>query len=118
MNLSERDKKHNWHPYTQHKTAADFPAIIKGKDIPEPGIPEAYKVLQHELQALAINVKILDVDGNEIDMKKVEQDEIKEEAIVIADMSMINDIEGLSIIDEEDEVPEAAEIGFDDLDMD
>ena len=56
--------------------------------------------------------------GNEIDMKKVEQDEIKEEAIVIADMSMINDIEGLSIIDEEDEVPEAAEIGFDDLDMD
>jgi adenosylmethionine---8-amino-7-oxononanoate aminotransferase len=31
MNLSERDKKHNWHPYTQHKTAADFPAIIKGE---------------------------------------------------------------------------------------
>jgi adenosylmethionine-8-amino-7-oxononanoate aminotransferase len=30
MNLSERDKKHNWHPYTQHKTAPDFPAIIKG----------------------------------------------------------------------------------------
>jgi adenosylmethionine---8-amino-7-oxononanoate aminotransferase len=32
MNLSERDKKHNWHPYTQHKTASDFPAIVKGKD--------------------------------------------------------------------------------------
>ena len=32
MNLSERDKIYNWHPYTQHKTAADFPAIIKGKD--------------------------------------------------------------------------------------
>jgi adenosylmethionine---8-amino-7-oxononanoate aminotransferase len=32
MNLSERDKKHNWHPYTQHKTAPDFPAIVKGKD--------------------------------------------------------------------------------------
>jgi adenosylmethionine-8-amino-7-oxononanoate aminotransferase len=32
MNLSERDKLYNWHPYTQHKTAADFPAIIKGKD--------------------------------------------------------------------------------------
>ena len=31
MNLSERDKLYNWHPYTQHKTAADFPAIIKGK---------------------------------------------------------------------------------------
>ena len=32
MNLSERDKLYNWHPYTQHKTAADFPAIVKGKD--------------------------------------------------------------------------------------
>ncbi len=32
MNLSERDKKYNWHPYTQHKTAPNFPAIVKGKD--------------------------------------------------------------------------------------
>ena len=32
MNLSERDKIYNWHPYTQHKTANPFPAIIKGKD--------------------------------------------------------------------------------------
>jgi adenosylmethionine---8-amino-7-oxononanoate aminotransferase len=31
MNLSQRDKLHNWHPYTQHKTAADFPAIIRGE---------------------------------------------------------------------------------------
>lgn len=30
MNLSERDKLYNWHPYTQHKTAAGFPAIVKG----------------------------------------------------------------------------------------
>jgi len=32
MNLSDRDKLYNWHPYTQHKTAPDFPAIVKGKD--------------------------------------------------------------------------------------
>lgn len=32
MNFSQRDKKHNWHPYTQHKTVPDFPAIVKGKD--------------------------------------------------------------------------------------
>ena len=31
MNLSEKDKLYNWHPYTQHKTAPDFPAIIKGE---------------------------------------------------------------------------------------
>jgi len=32
MNLSERDQKYNWHPYTQHKTARLHPAIVKGKD--------------------------------------------------------------------------------------
>ena len=32
MNLTERDKLYNWHPYTQHKTAKEFPAIVKGKD--------------------------------------------------------------------------------------
>ena len=31
MNLSQRDKLYNWHPYTQHKTAQDFPAIVKAK---------------------------------------------------------------------------------------
>ncbi len=31
MNLSQRDKLHNWHPYTQHKTAQDFPAIVRGE---------------------------------------------------------------------------------------
>ena len=32
MNLSERDLRYNWHPYTQHKTAQFHPAIVKGKD--------------------------------------------------------------------------------------
>lgn len=32
MNLSEKDKQYNWHPYTQHQTAGNFPAIVKGKD--------------------------------------------------------------------------------------
>lgn len=32
MNLSERDKKYNWHPYTQHKTASFHPAIVRGKE--------------------------------------------------------------------------------------
>jgi len=32
MNLTEKDKLYNWHPYTQHQTALDFPAIVKGKD--------------------------------------------------------------------------------------
>ncbi|GAA4762625.1 MULTISPECIES: adenosylmethionine--8-amino-7-oxononanoate transaminase [Flavobacterium] len=32
MNFSQKDKLYNWHPYTQHKTATDFPVIVKGKD--------------------------------------------------------------------------------------
>ena len=54
-----------------------YEAIIKGKDLPEPGIPESFRVLKHELQALAIDVKMLDEEGLEVDMKKMEADEIK-----------------------------------------
>jgi DNA-directed RNA polymerase subunit beta len=36
-----------------------YEAIIKGKDIPEPGVPESFRVLKHELQALAIDVRLL-----------------------------------------------------------
>jgi DNA-directed RNA polymerase subunit beta len=48
-----------------------YEAIIKGKKLPKPGMPESFKVLQKELQALAIDVKLLDVDGVELDMKEV-----------------------------------------------
>ena len=90
-----------------------YEAIIKGKDIPEPGIPESFRVLLHELQALAINVKMLDENGNELDMKKLEKEEVSEEIA----MSMENvlgkeDSEALSILDE-DEIEEAAAVGFD-----
>ena len=52
-----------------------YEAIIKGKDIPEPGIPESFRVLKHELQALAIDVKMLDEDGNEVDISKEDNSE-------------------------------------------
>ena len=42
----------------------------KGKIFPEPGIPESFRVLKHEFQALAIDVKMLDEDGNEVDINK------------------------------------------------
>ena len=45
-----------------------YEAIIKGKDIPEPGVPESFRVLMHELQGLAIDVRLLDEDGNEVDI--------------------------------------------------
>lgn len=47
-----------------------YEAIVKGKKIPEPGIPESFRVLQKELQSLSIDVKMLDEEHNEIDMKE------------------------------------------------
>ncbi len=54
-----------------------YEAIIKGKNIPDPGIPESFRVLKHELQALAIDVKLLDEEGNEVDLKKGDEDDNK-----------------------------------------
>ena len=43
-----------------------YEAIIKGENIPEPGIPESFKVLLKELQSLALDVRVLDQDDNEV----------------------------------------------------
>ena len=45
-----------------------FESIVKGYNIPKPGIPESFKVLVKELQALCLDVKILDKDGEEVDI--------------------------------------------------
>ena len=47
-----------------------YEAIVKGKNVPTPGIPESFKVLIKELQSLALDVSVLDADGNEIDLKQ------------------------------------------------
>ena len=47
-----------------------YEAIVKGQNVPKPGIPESFKVLIKELQSLALDVKVLDGDGNEIDLKQ------------------------------------------------
>ncbi len=46
-----------------------YEAIVKGKNIPKPGTPEAFKVLVKELQSLALDVRVLDKDGEEIDLR-------------------------------------------------
>ncbi|MBR2453132.1 MAG: DNA-directed RNA polymerase subunit beta [Clostridia bacterium] len=47
-----------------------YEAIVKGENIPKPGIPESFKVLIKELQSLALDVKVLDSDGNEVFLKE------------------------------------------------
>ena len=97
-----------------------YEAIVKGKDMPEPGIPESFRVLVHELQALAIDVRMMDDVGNEMDLKQMEQEELKEETTLDFDPStLVNDAESnedLTIKDElDEEIPEAATVGFDDF---
>ena len=47
-----------------------YEAIIKGENIPQPGIPESFKVLVKELQALALDVNVLDKDNNVVELKE------------------------------------------------
>jgi DNA-directed RNA polymerase subunit beta len=51
-----------------------FEAILKGQNIPTPGIPESFKVLVKELQALCLDIKVLDEEGKEIELSNVFED--------------------------------------------
>ncbi len=51
-----------------------YEAIVKGDDIPEPGIPESFKVLIKEMQSLCLNVEVLSSDGQAIEMHESEDD--------------------------------------------
>jgi DNA-directed RNA polymerase subunit beta len=51
-----------------------YEAIVKGENIPEPGIPESFKVLIKEMQALCLNVEVLSADGAEIEMRELDED--------------------------------------------
>ena len=52
-----------------------YEAIVKGQNIPTPGIPESFKVLVKELQSLALNIRVLDADGEEIELSQLTEEE-------------------------------------------
>ena len=52
-----------------------YEAIVKGQNIPTPGVPESFKVLVKELQSLALDIRVLDRDGNEIELSKLDEEE-------------------------------------------
>ena len=54
-----------------------YEAIVKGENIPEPGIPESFKVLVKEMQSLCLNVEVLSEEGEEIELKESEDDVFK-----------------------------------------
>ncbi len=51
-----------------------YEAIVKGQNVPTPGVPESFKVLIKELQSLALDVKVLDADNEEIDLRQTFDD--------------------------------------------
>ena len=54
-----------------------YEAIVKGLNVPKPGVPESFKVLMKELQSLCLDMRVLDADGSEIELKDDDEDDYK-----------------------------------------
>ena len=79
-----------------------FEAIVKGNNIPKPGVPESFKVLIKELQSLALDVKVLDKDNQEIDLKQTFDDD---EDVGLGHMD--DDLMGIEHVKSEDELADS-----------
>ena len=81
-----------------------YEAIIKDQQLPKPGIPEAFKVLVKELQALSMNVTLLDQEGNAIDMDALAKEAEKEERRINSNIRnlMGEGASSESVVDQED----------------
>ncbi|MBO5040374.1 MAG: DNA-directed RNA polymerase subunit beta [Clostridia bacterium] len=62
-----------------------YEAIVKGQNIPTPGVPEAFKVLVKELQSLCLDIRVLDHEGNEIELSSIGEDELEAPTYVSAE---------------------------------
>ncbi|MCR5688702.1 MAG: hypothetical protein K6G71_00470, partial [Clostridiales bacterium] len=93
-----------------------YEAIVKGLNIPKPGVPESFKVLVSELRSLALDVSVLDEEGNVIDLRQ-DYDEVGDDYHSdTAEFRTENDAEnapGTTVVDYDDE-----EAGFSNLDSD
>jgi len=54
-----------------------YEAIVKGENIPEPGVPESFRVLIKELQSLALDVKVLSADNREVELRDLDDDDVR-----------------------------------------
>ena len=95
-----------------------YESIVKGDNIPEPGVPESFKVLIKELQAIGLDIKVLNEDAKEIAIRDEEDEDINEKA-----RSLDLDVEGVDEngaaspppADDYDESAEAEESADEDL---
>ena len=98
-----------------------YEAIVKGENIPEPGIPESFKVLIKELQALCLDVRVLNEDNQEVHLQDCTDDDVEELDVNIEgseDMPsepMSEDVNDSYIVDEDEYDFEDMEQGEDDF---
>jgi DNA-directed RNA polymerase subunit beta len=64
-----------------------YEAIVKGDNIPEPGIPESFKVLIKEMQALCLNVKVMNAAGQEVEIRELDEDAFRTTEALGIDLS-------------------------------
>ncbi len=105
-----------------------YEAIVKGEPVPKPGVPESFKVMISELQGLGLDIRILDENNEEIDLKQDFEDEYEgsyapSESFEMDYQTNENELEGFGIVDQDGEeiVSETSEdddlIGDDDSDF-
>ena len=95
-----------------------YEAIVKGENIPEPGIPESFKVLIKELQSLCLDVKVLTDEDKEIEVREsidVDDTDGNFETSLIDDMQEVEDTHIIEEID--DELVDETDADIDDLDL-
>jgi len=95
-----------------------YEAIVKGENIPEPGVPESFKVLIKELQALCLDVKVLNDDNEEIKLRESVEDEIEDLGVNIEGNEEFVPPTPNDEYMENEEVEEELEIDYDDLPLD
>ena len=90
-----------------------YEAIVKGENIPEPGIPESFRVLIKELQSLALDIKVLSPDKQEIELKDLEEDAFSRESEFKDELVPAITPEAFA----EEDAAEAEDFDFDDLEL-
>ncbi len=94
-----------------------YEAIVKGENIPKSGIPESFKVMVKELQSLALDIKILNHNMEEIDLDASFEDE--DDGVVSEDlMQAMEDKDGIADTFDEDDLDDASMVLDDDFDED
>ena len=94
-----------------------YEALVKGQKVDQAGVPESFRVLIKEFQALGLDIQIINDNNEVLDLKQIERDEIQE-SMTFSEVEVSSDDVSLAekIKDEDDEVEEEQEDEFDDLD--